>query len=90
MSSRIEANRLTDADRDAMTAKVREIAKCWHATHIPVAITDGEVRFLERAAYRVLGCIPYDLRDVEIAWTTDMVRVVVADVFALALVEVPA
>lgn len=65
----VEANRLTDSDRNAITARVTEVLKMWRHNapfgRMP-SICSSDIVALERTAYHSIGCNVHDLRDSEL------------------------
>ena len=83
--------RLTDGDEFAAIARTRETVKLWQRTRSApndYVTSADECNTLERLAAGAIGCNLYDLRDSELAWVANMVRVVAADVLGRSLVEV--
>lgn len=69
----IEADRLTDEDRDKIRARIGETI-----AELRRPATWADVPALERIAAHAIGCNAYDLRTVELEWIADTVREEVA------------
>lgn len=79
----LEANRLTDSDREAMRTRVRETMALWRPTAWrPLRKSDigpESLMALYRVAAHAIGCSDADLREAELAERDAIVHEIVGE-----------